>query len=266
MNGCLSPQPLGSGVRTWAEVGSALDRKGAEGAWDSSPPRPLPRIAARLGAMHHAGLMSLLLALLPLQEVPRSAHAAQMAELAGRLEVTDDAREVAALKARGELFPAAPGPAGLRAPSAIEEGRVVFGYLQSEVQVFHTRWHALTHVGSLFVSFNSSGALTGTGAFTGRSSYLKAGGAAQAAGVKVILVLNQFDDSPGGVLDAVLTSPARRSGLGISRRAPARAGSGRRSTPPAPAAAPGLCAARSRAHARAAPGHSPCARGTWGPP
>lgn len=163
-----------------------------------------------------AAVLMLFPAALAPQELPRSAHAAQTAELAGPVEETDDGAEAAALEARGELFPAtatAPGRQPVQAASLIDAERIVFGYLQSEVQVFHTRWHALTHIGSRFVSFNSSGALTGTAAFTGRSSYLKAGGAAQAAGVKVILVLNQFDDTPGGVLESVLTSPARRAAL-----------------------------------------------------
>ena len=154
------------------------------------------------------------------QESTGSVHAAQALELGATLELrTDDALRAEDLEARGALFPLAslgsPGPPGAsrRAASGISPDFIVFGYLQSEAQVFHQRWHALTHVGSRFVSFDATGTLTGTSAFTARSSYLKAGGAAEAAGVKMILVVNQFDDAPGGVLATVMTSPERRAAL-----------------------------------------------------
>lgn len=103
-----------------------------------------------------------------------------------------------------------PAPGG---GAKIDDDFIVFGYLQSETQVFHQRWHALTHVGSRFVGFDSVGNLTQTSAFTGRSSYLKAGGAAEAAGVKVILVLASFSDGAGGSIESVMTSSVRRTNL-----------------------------------------------------
>ncbi|MEM6572423.1 MAG: glycoside hydrolase family 18 protein, partial [Planctomycetota bacterium] len=147
-----------------------------------------------------------------------SVHDAQMRELARsprpRSEDAAAARALAA--APGANLPSLPpvgaGPLAAE-PARIDDDFIVFGYLQNETQVFHLRWHALTHVGSRFVGFDSSGRLTSTSAFTGRSSYLKAGGAAETAGVKVVLVLAQFDDGAGGALQTVMTSPARRSTL-----------------------------------------------------
>jgi len=157
--------------------------------------------------------LALLLAAPPAQTATRSVHQAQATELGPQLEQwTEDRREAQRLMDEGRLFPAGEARSSTLAAPASDRP-IVFGYLQSENQVFHTRWQALTHVGSRFVSFNSIGMLTGTPAFTGRSSYLKAGGAAQAAGTKVILVVNQFDDAPGGVIGSVMTSVDRRNRL-----------------------------------------------------
>ncbi|MEM9379164.1 MAG: glycoside hydrolase family 18 protein [Planctomycetota bacterium] len=154
-----------------------------------------------------------------------SVHAAQVREMASApAPPSEDAAEARALAARGPGArpftgssigaPLTAGPTPLAAaPSRIDDEFIVFGYLQNENQVFHLRWHALTHVGSRFVGFDSTGRLTSESAFTGRSSYLKAGGAAEAAGVKVVLVLAQFDDGAGGALQTVMTSPARRATL-----------------------------------------------------
>ncbi|QDV10090.1 Glycosyl hydrolases family 18 [Planctomycetes bacterium Poly30] len=109
--------------------------------------------------------------------------------------------------------PTTPGPTDRAPIHGIDDDFIVFGYLQSETQVFHQRWHALTHVGSRFVGFDSAGNLTGTSAFTNRSSYLKAGGAADTAGVKMILVLASFDDGAGGAIASVMTSASRRANL-----------------------------------------------------
>jgi hypothetical protein len=147
--------------------------------------------------------------------VAGSVHQAQLRELGERAHPpTDDDHELAADAAR--LAAARRGGVfvqPLQGTTTIDRDFVVFGYLQSETQVPHLRWHALTHVGSLFVGFDANGQLTGTSAFTGRSSYLRAGGAAQAAGVKVVLVLANFDDSSGGAIATVMTSPARRATL-----------------------------------------------------
>jgi hypothetical protein len=158
-----------------------------------------------------ASALSLLASLAVVQDEDpgRSVHRAQLEELGDQLLVrTDDAVEASG-PAGGSPVPSAPPSARERTPRDF----IVFGYLQSEAQVYHLRWHALTHVGSRFVSFDAQGHLVGTSAFAGRSSYLKAGGAAQAAGVKVVLVVNNFDDSPGGTIEAVMTSPAKRGVL-----------------------------------------------------
>ncbi len=143
-----------------------------------------------------------------------SVHGAQLRELGAAVHApSDDQAEAETQMAR---HAAAVGPlATLARASAAEDprGAIVFGYLQSETQVPHLRWHALTHVGSLFVGFDALGNLTGTSAFTGRSAFLRAGGAAQAAGVKFVLVLANFDDSPGGSIQTVMTTPARRANL-----------------------------------------------------
>jgi len=149
-------------------------------------------------------------------EIPRfSVHEEQMKELEKQPHViTEDMLEAWKLEAEGKLFP-------YREKKILPEAKVplisndfiVFGYLQSYNQVFHTRWQALTHVGCVFVYFNSSGTLTSTTNFTGRDAYLKAGGAAQAAGVKVILVVCSFDDAPGGAIETVMTNPSLRAVL-----------------------------------------------------
>lgn len=147
---------------------------------------------------------------------PRSAHELQTMELAADPPpVTEDQLEALRIErmeaARGGSSRRAPGPS---APARVmDDDFVVFGYLQSETQVFHLRWHALTHVGSRFVGFDQNGDLTSTSAFTNRSSYLKAGGAAERAGVKVVLVLANFDDSSNGDIVQVMTTPAKRANL-----------------------------------------------------
>ncbi len=145
----------------------------------------------------------------------RSVHRAQIDELGRSAHPPTDDDPAATALAVSQAAAAAITPvvAPRTGPNAIDDDFVVFGYLQSETQVYHLRWHALTHVGSRFVGFNSAGHLTGTSAFTGRSSYLKSGGAAQAAGVKVVLVLASFSDGSGGTIETVMTSPARRATL-----------------------------------------------------
>lgn len=145
-------------------------------------------------------------------EPVRSVHRAQLEELGERAHPTSDDDAEAAADARRRARRQGPS-AQRRASPTIDDDFVVFGYLQSETQVYHLRWHALTHVGSLFVGFDSLGHLTGTSAFTGRSPYLKAGGAAEAAGVRVVLVLASFDDASNGAIATVMTSPARRATL-----------------------------------------------------
>ncbi len=128
---------------------------------------------------------------------------------------TEDDMEAKRLEEEGRLFPEpAPleEPAPAAAAPAISDDFIVFGYIQNESVVYHLRWQALTHIGSLFVNFDSSGYLTNPGNFTGRSSYLKAGGAADAAGVKVVMVVRNsgFDVS---VINSVMTNATYRDNL-----------------------------------------------------
>ncbi|HPB30339.1 MAG TPA: glycoside hydrolase family 18 protein [Candidatus Sumerlaeota bacterium] len=148
-----------------------------------------------------------------------SVHAAHLQESdAVPSLISEDRIEADELESQGLLFPPKenrPAPDGttLAAPAApsISKDFIVFGYAQNEDQIFHTRWQSLTHIGSLFVGFNADGSLKSTSPFTNRSAYLKAGGAAEAAGVKVILVINSFDDAAGGVIETVMTSPTIRA-------------------------------------------------------
>ncbi|MCP4807282.1 MAG: hypothetical protein GY884_18200, partial [Proteobacteria bacterium] len=149
-----------------------------------------------------------------------SIHASQQRELGSSVHApSDDEEEMEALtvapRTSAVQAPGAPARAASPVPTTVRAARladdaIVFGYLQSETQVYHLRWHALTHVGSRFVGFDGDGRLTGTSAFTGRSSYLRAGGAAEAAGVRFVLVLANFDDDPGGDIERVMTSASRR--------------------------------------------------------
>lgn len=128
-----------------------------------------------------------------------------------------DSLERAGLEAAGNLFPLSLAKkAGQKSASPnIKSGGIVFGYAQSfgssGTLVDFYNWEALTHIATPFVSFDASGNLTGTSNFTGRDSNLKAGGAAQAAGVKVILtMLNSFDNT---VTNTVFASPTGRATL-----------------------------------------------------
>ena len=139
-----------------------------------------------------------------------SAHKAQMEELAAQPAViSEDAQ-----KAKAQKVPsvAKPGARISAAVPVIGNDFIVFGYQQSSA-VENLRWHALTHIGILFVYFDSNGNLTSTSNFTGRDASFKAGGAAEAAGVKIIMVVCSFDDAPGGIIEQVMTTPAKRATL-----------------------------------------------------
>lgn len=89
---------------------------------------------------------------------------------------------------------------------------IVFGYMQSNVVAPHIRWDALTHVGTPFVEFDATGRLTNRNAFVNRPAELRAGGAAQAAGVRVVPVIanRNFDLE---ILNATMTSAEARRRL-----------------------------------------------------
>lgn len=167
---------------------------------------------------------------------PRSsAHARQLGEmLPPPAKPSQDQLEAAELDARGLLFPkpasdaldvstGAPdavvaSPRTSSAKPAVGPDFINFGYMQSDAQVFHTRWQALTHIGSLFVSFNANGDLVNPGTFTNRSGYLKAGGAAQAAGVKMVLVVNNQNFDVTTILTPVMTDVTKRQNLATQVR------------------------------------------------
>jgi len=133
-----------------------------------------------------------------------------MEELAAQPAViSEDAQEAKALKVP---YVAKPGARISAAVPVIGNDFIVFGYQQSSA-VENIRWHALTHIGIPFVYFDSNGNLTSTPNFTGRDASFKAGGAADAAGVKIIMVVCSFDDDPGGVIEQVMTTPAKRATL-----------------------------------------------------
>lgn len=105
----------------------------------------------------------------------------------------------------GSVLPQATTP-------SIRPNFINFGYIQNEDIVFHLRWNSLTHIGSMFVDFHPDGSFESTTPFTGRAAELKAGGPAEAAGVKVILVVrnDEFDET---TLTAVMTDPTLRTTL-----------------------------------------------------
>lgn len=107
-----------------------------------------------------------------------------------------------------------PNSAKAAGKPSIASDRIVFGYLQSYTMMEGVRWNAVTHIGCVQTSINSSGNFTNLAStFTNRDASLKAGGAAQKAGVKVILIPTTFDDAAGGVLESVTTNATNRNNL-----------------------------------------------------
>ena len=97
-------------------------------------------------------------------------------------------------------------------PPSIDPGFVHFGYLQNSGVLPHIRWNSLTHIGTTFINFNSSGNFTNLSSFTNRDSSLKAGGAAENAGVKVIMVVLN-DGFSSTVTNSVMQSATNRATL-----------------------------------------------------
>ncbi|MFB3896296.1 MAG: glycosyl hydrolase family 18 protein [bacterium] len=98
----------------------------------------------------------------------------------------------------------------------IDTNFIVFGYQQSDVSYdYHYIWPSLTHIGASFVYFREQGNIPYPSAWTGRPSRLKAGGAAQANGTKVIMVLcNMYNlDSATNVEYSVFTNATYRQNL-----------------------------------------------------
>lgn len=104
-------------------------------------------------------------------------------------------------------------PSLLAATPTVDPDFIIFGYHPSyrDGLEYHYRWHALTHIGYSFVDFDATGAI-GTSGWDTRPGAFQAGGAAEANGVKVVLVLRNaaFDE---GILDTVMQSPALRTTL-----------------------------------------------------
>lgn len=95
---------------------------------------------------------------------------------------------------------------------SIDPKFINFGYVQSEGVLPHVRWNSLTHIGTTFISYDSTGNFTNLSSFTGRDATLKAGGAAANAGVKVIMVaLNSGFSST--VISSVMQSATNRTTL-----------------------------------------------------
>jgi hypothetical protein len=151
-----------------------------------------------------------------------SVHAEQMRQLESEepLAPSDDASERRAMEKDGSLFPlkAAGSKAVRAAKPTVDEDFIVFGYAQSYgsagTYTDFYRWSGLTHIGSTFVSFDSAGGINtaNENVWKNRDANLKAGGAAQAAGVKVIMVcLNSGFDV--AVINSVMTSATARAAL-----------------------------------------------------
>ena len=93
----------------------------------------------------------------------------------------------------------------------VDSSFIIFGYQQSDADYdYHYIWPGLTHVGASFLYVDNSGNFTNLSGWTGRSSRLKAGGAAEANGTKVIMVIAIM--SAAGQY-AVLTSATNRQNL-----------------------------------------------------
>jgi spore germination protein YaaH len=102
----------------------------------------------------------------------------------------------------------------LAAGPRADRDKIVFAYLQSptSTDIRGLRWHAITHIGWSFVTFDATGSLGGVSSFNSRSAELKPGGAAANNGVKVVMVLaNQnFNET---ILSTVMTSATLRQTL-----------------------------------------------------
>jgi spore germination protein YaaH len=95
-----------------------------------------------------------------------------------------------------------------------DRDKIVFAYLQSptSTDIRGLRWHAITHIGWSFITFDENADLGGVSTFNSRSAELKPGGAAANNGVKVVIVLanKNFDE---GLLSTVMTSATLRQKL-----------------------------------------------------
>lgn len=104
-------------------------------------------------------------------------------------------------------------PLGMAGPRP-DRDKIVFAYLQSptSTDIRGVRWHALTHIGWSFITFDANADLGGVSSFNSRSVELKPGGVAANNGVKVVIVLANanFDET---ILSTVMTSATLRQKL-----------------------------------------------------
>jgi hypothetical protein len=180
-----------------------------------------PKNLFRAGGTAFALILSVPLTLHAQDVAIESEHARQMKELEaqGPPLPSADAEERNQLLKDGTLLPLkATGKRGPKsATPKVSDDFIVFGYTQSDAFQTYTdfyRWESLTHVASPFVSFAADGTVSvgNENVWLNRDVQLQAGGAAEAAGVKVILTMlnTGFDVS---VINSVMTSPSARTTL-----------------------------------------------------
>lgn len=95
---------------------------------------------------------------------------------------------------------------------ALAPGFINFGYLQNSTVLPYVQYEAFTHIATTFVPFGADGHIVSSTGLTGRSANLKAGGAAQRAGTKVIMCVNNNGFSTAN-LDGAMSTAANRTNL-----------------------------------------------------
>jgi spore germination protein YaaH len=142
-----------------------------------------------------------------------SVHGQQMEEISKKkFELEPDkikAMEQELLAPRAFLAP-------VNVVHGLDTNFIVFGYQQADVSYdYHYIWPALTHIGASFTYFHEQGNIPSPSSWTNRPSRLRAGGAAQANGTKVVMVLcNMYNlDSASGVEYSVFTNATYRQAL-----------------------------------------------------
>lgn len=110
--------------------------------------------------------------------------------------------------------PAAPGKSAARRvrPAVDPNEWIVMGYVQSDVPASQYHWHALTHIVTPFVDFESNGTLESTSPWVNRDSEFQPGGAADRNGVKVLYALRN-DNFSLSTLDSVMRNATYRATL-----------------------------------------------------
>lgn len=107
-------------------------------------------------------------------------------------------------------------PRRLATPAINTTDFVVLGYVQNASVAHQYHWHALTHVACQFTRFNADGTIGNAASFTGRTAELRAGGDAEANGVKVLMALanlNSGGDFDSSILSTVMQNDTLRQTL-----------------------------------------------------